>query len=381
MTRDVAQLHWRARAVHACAGVLLATLVATRALPLAAKPPLAPAPVEVPMPAEAPEVRGWPPAPADAFRADVYPSAAAADRAMADEVVALVRRVNGEAAPEHVEVDVPAAQDEAFAAVQQRVSVEFGSARFTKRDDAPPVRAGGLPRGTVRVQLRAESWEARARWARPSSPLRRGTLEVRAVGPNGDQRLRLAYLDKPWAEDFGAFLSAGPARPWVRGEAPRPGVSEADALRLARADAAGELVPRVVHEGRLDLSAGAGSEADLAKFIADSLAREPWLADQFVRRLSRPYGDVYHASVLVDASPSAMQSLAREWQSSRSAVVLARVERTVTTWGAVAALAGVLFVLYLLVNAFTRGYFAGRLRAVAVVAAGVGLVAVLLLLG
>jgi hypothetical protein len=100
------------------------------------------------------------------------------------------------------------------------------------------------------------------------------------------------------------------------------------------------------------------------------------VSDRFVRRFDRPYGQVWHAAVLVDGSPQLLRDMADEVTNDR------RAQRAGTIGNFVKG-AGVLVViglLYLVVNAVTKGYFVRRLRAGALLLA-LGGIAVIALLG
>jgi hypothetical protein len=100
-----------------------------------------------------------------------------------------------------------------------------------------------------------------------------------------------------------------------------------------------------------------------------------FVADRLTRRFHRDYGDVWHEAVLVDASPRNLQALADE----TNGIARARRASFIARAASGAAMVAVIFVIYVVVNAFTRGYFVWRLRVATALVLVVALGALLLL--
>ena len=77
------------------------------------------------------------------------------------------------------------------------------------------------------------------------------------------------------------------------------------------------------------------------------------IADRFITRLSRPYGHVYRAAILLDISP---EQLVKIRASQAVASQLARSTFAMRLTGGLVLLA-VAWLLYGLLNALTRGYY------------------------
>ncbi len=110
-----------------------------------------------------------------------------------------------------------------------------------------------------------------------------GDLHCAAITSSGHAEASVKYIDKPWVEEFSAFATKYPSR-FVAGYSNSLGSSESEARQVALLDAADEL-------RRYNLT-------DLA--MLENVA-----CDQFVQRLSRPYGDVWRVAMLYDV-PSLM---------------------------------------------------------------------------
>jgi hypothetical protein len=172
---------------------------------------------------------------------------------------------------------------------------------------------------------------------------------------------------KPWVEDFPAFASTGDGTRWIVGRSTLPCVSENEAFEAATRDARAQLLARV--RPLLGQSYDNRSEMWLQRRLAQDLV----IVDRSVSRVHRPYGDIWSESLLVDAPHDRLSRLAREHAIWRN-------DRRQTAWGAVASVAGLsitILLIYTAINAATKGYFRGRLRAAAALTLALGLLAAL----
>ena len=197
---------------------------------------------------------------------------------------------------------------------------------------------------------------------------------LRAASGSGVEFFESArYLDKPWADDWDSFLAmASPAQRWVRGQSAEPAAGRDEAVAAAQASAANALVPLIrEHSRRSAFARGPKGDAAIRQ-QALAWFRHNQPADVFVRKYTRTYGDVYDAAILVDASDSSLDEIARQIATA------ARIQRhrTGIAWIAGSSLAVAIPLLYLVMNTLTKGYFTWRLRSGAVLAALAGAAAI-----
>ncbi|HEX2972212.1 MAG TPA: hypothetical protein VHP11_07755 [Tepidisphaeraceae bacterium] len=186
--------------------------------------------------------------------------------------------------------------------------------------------------------------------------------------------IETVYVDKPWADSLADYVNRRPHERWVVGQSQRtctkPEDAAEDAMRQA-ADAVAAILGKRLAETR-SFAPGV-DEAWLAVRIQRELERGGLIKDRFVQRYERPYGTLWREAILVDASESNMDRLA--------AGVLDALRVRHAAWRntavSVAGLLVVIYLLYLFVNAVTKGYFVWRLRTAAIVLAAVGVVMVL----
>lgn len=234
--------------------------------------------------------------------------------------------------PEHVDLDTSAVNDPAPAEVS---------------DDEPP-------HATVRVQY-VNLPEHEADWG------------FAAVLRRGDQQRRLTtgYIDKPWVIDLEG--SGYSEESHVVVQSPSLHASAAEAVAEAREWAVGPLLGPVS-----DAIAQQGPRipGDLQQRIRDNM--DPAIVDTFVQRFTRPYGDVYRATLLVDRGPVAAGEIAQgpihEVRQLRHSVL------------SIGGLAVVLLALYGFLQVATRGYYTWALRGFTIVAL-IGSIVAMVLLG
>jgi len=155
-----------------------------------------------------------------------------------------------------------------------------------------------------------------------------------------------ARAAKPWIADFPAFVNDHPTGHWIVGQSTEPALSADEAESMARSDAA-EKIAQVLN------CDGGESQA----IIVSSLARSDWIVDRQIDSTEHPYGTIWHAAVLIDATGGRLDDLSRQIQFAvrRQHLHAAFLLAVSIGWLTVIGLC------YLLINWITRGYFRGRL--------------------
>jgi hypothetical protein len=169
--------------------------------------------------------------------------------------------------------------------------------------------------------------------------------------------------DKLWATDFAAYASAHSGQ-WIVGRCKQPCLSEAEAASQARADAARSAWPVVLSRFGV-----VPSDVDWLQSRIDADVSAGRLdADKLAEKFDRPYGSVWTEAVLVDVSPTRIDSLMHSYKSDRMKFHANETRsHEVLLIGIAAA-----WMAYLLLNTITKGYFTMRLRIAAAVATVLG---------
>jgi hypothetical protein len=160
---------------------------------------------------------------------------------------------------------------------------------------------------------------------------------------------------KLWMTDFPAFVNEHPGGHWIVGQTTEPALSAEEAESTAEADAAGEIADILNCDGE--------SRAMIVTSLGD------WIVDRQIDSTEHPYGTIWHAAILIDATSGKLDDLSKQIQFAQRrqhlrAALLAAVS---VAWLTAVGLC------YLLINWMTRGYFRGRLAVASLVLIFVGI--------
>lgn len=209
-----------------------------------------------------------------------------------------------------------------------------------------------------------------------------GTL----AGPEREISCRARYDRKLWLTDPQMYQAFERDRAVFRcvGRSPGLWATQDQALEEAMSDAADDLADQVERHMPSRRRPGHVDRAWLrqelrARLQQGSLAREPTargpqvrleplVQDRFVQQFDMPHARVWRAAVLVEASPAQVEALSRVMEDRLEQ----RHVRGATRWGSVAGLILLIVVVYLFLNAATKGYYTWALRGAAVVLFVVG---------
>lgn len=306
----------------------------------------------------------------ESFHADQYPSQRAA-------IVDLAKQVADElksrpTPPRQIELNSGAGVDDVVR--QQFVSALEGelpesqvsvSASESGPATAPVARVKLVTGDTTRI---AAPWNSEK-----DHKLLSGSYSAFVASAAGRATFTSRFTDKPWADDWADFVNANSSQRWLTAHSESPGMSEAEATDAARRAAAEDLAKLV----RDQMNARAARDAGPHIMVSREWVRDQALSslrrnvngmivrDVFVQRISRPYGDIWQASILVDASPKVIDKLVDSYNAA-ARVMTADTKRSVF---AVVGIVAVIVLLYLFLNTITKGYFMWRLRAVALLGA------------
>jgi hypothetical protein len=218
------------------------------------------------------------------------------------------------------------------------------------------------------------------------------TLRIDVTGQDGKFSSSASFLYKPWVDDFATFVNRNPGQNWILAMSRSPATSAGEALEQAMNDAVTQLEPRV--RQRMDRDSRSAARLLLRSQIRSGLEDQParypdiirlnqrgqiisdgLIQDRFVQQFKRPYGDVWQAALLIDASSRKVGDLAERCER----VLGSQQHHLRQTALSIAGVIALVCVVYVFLNSVTRGYFVWSLRAgaLAVIAGGVYLVLLL----
>jgi hypothetical protein len=202
----------------------------------------------------------------------------------------------------------------------------------------------------------------------PAPPRERGAVEISA-GPfsltvkPGDLSAEIGreWTGKRWLDDYASYVNSSATRSHMVGRSRQVAFSHEEARQLACIDAARQMYDRM--RGRLHPRLTQADErARVVQGIAQELMGGRGLLDYHSTQAHKYGEEVWTQAVLVDASDRRLASMAERF----NATVRERRANFAQTAASVAGLVVLICLTYGLVNAWTKGYVRGRLRAGAV---------------
>ena len=176
-----------------------------------------------------------------------------------------------------------------------------------------------------------------------------------------------APTTRPWAADFPAFANAAADRHWVVGRSSKPCLSESEAAEQARRDA-GSQVRALLRPHLSSRWLDGDAEAWLKGRVDRELVLGRLIVERSLSKVHRPYADIWSGAVLVDASGDRLAPIVRDYQEWRQV----RTHTLRRTGFSVLGFSAAILAIYAVMNALTKGYFRGRLRAGAGLVMGLG---------
>lgn len=182
-----------------------------------------------------------------------------------------------------------------------------------------------------------------------------------------------------WMEDPFSFANEHPNNRYLlRVDSDEFCASVREAQQQVLAAATEVLAERVREQLRGTQWWGGISEDQLRRHIHTALEhRDGLIRDHHLTRTERPYGELFRCSILLDASPMQVAALADRYKADAGSQLRGFIAR----WGGFTALVLVIVLLYVFLNAATKGYFVWRLRAAAAMAVIVSLIVAFAMVG
>ena len=309
-----------------------------------------------------------PAAGSEQFVPDVYASQVEAARGLGE---LWVRRA-AEKWDEPDRVKVYCCDPRVYAAVAEGIRSRLGDATVEKAraEECPDGFHDGKPGDD-------EAWvlvdvTATEKRVGPTGPFAGGDVVISSRGAS-DATVSARYVEKPWLASPPVLNVSGRRYVVGRSDPYKPAMSEAEAARAARRAAVDEVVAMV----RPRVGQAGADERWLRRSVEEKLAAGQFEVDRFPQRYDRRVGSIWREAVLLDVSPQNLSMLAgqlsREYRAER--------QNWLTSTASALGVLLVVYALYRLANAFTRGYFVWSLRTAAVVIATGGLVLLLMVIG
>ena len=230
-------------------------------------------------------------------------------------------------------------------------------------------RAIGLrTKGQIDVNLNTLEIETHpAPWSGESeTKLNSGKVKATATGGNREIAISANFVEKPWVENFADFVNRNPKNKWILARSQQSCTSQAEAEQQAMSDACRKIA-QLLNQVRQRRSGFTINPADIRS--------GDFIADKFAQSFDGAAGRIWRQAILINASQDKLAKLVSQkmitWQSWRV--------RWIRELISIVGITILICVVYLFLNAATRGYYTWSLRiaAVVLVLAGILLVSTL----
>ena len=294
------------------------------------------------------------------FGADVYPSKRAAAGALGKRLIDSIHDVFGE---DHGKISISAGSvEDTF--VKEMIKTLGGH--------GVEVAAEGEGAGGGVVELAIVDLESvEAPWSSGGDKKSEaGKFEATVRSGQKSSTVQVGFIEKPWVENFSSFLSRNPDSQLDLVRSSGSCTSQAQAHQQAVREAC-----RRVSEKLRGMQSDASILPPNFDVTENELSSSGLIVDRFTQRFSGLVSPIWREAVLVDTSEGKLSVLADK------KIGASRAKRQ--SWGRMAlTLFGMLLlicVVYMFLNAATRGYYSWALRIALIVLMGVGVFLVLML--
>ncbi len=206
---------------------------------------------------------------------------------------------------------------------------------------------------TVDIETHPVSWSGKS-----ESKLNSGKVEATVADNNKQTTISANFVEKPWIENFADFVNRNPKDKWILSRSQQSCTSHAEAEQQAINNACDKLACLLnqMHKQRFAVRGGfTVTDADIRN---NSL-----LADRFVQSFAGTAGRIWRQAILINASQDKLTELAKQKMLARQSWRTRWIRELLSIIG----ITILICVVYLFLNAATRGYYTWSLRIAAVV--------------
>jgi len=206
---------------------------------------------------------------------------------------------------------------------------------------------------TVDIETHPVPWLAESK-----IKLNSGRVEATFAGNNKQTTISASFVDKPWIENFADFVNRNPKDKWILAISQQSCTSQAEAEQQAINNACDKLacLLKQMHKQRF---------AVRGRFTVTNadIRNNSFIADRFAQSFAGTAGRIWRQAILINASQDKLADLAKQ-------KILARQSWRTRWIREILSIVGItilICVVYLFLNAATRGYYTWSLRIAAVV--------------
>lgn len=294
----------------------------------------------------------WLPGIEDEFEADIYSSKLSAVRSLGLHIGKPVRQVFGETSPNSIILFKGAHERGLIEEFGRAITRTFPDANWTIAPETVAVQPDevGIRIDIVKIQTHAAPWLNES-----ENEMTSGTIQASVLAGDKQASMSAEFVDKPWVDDFSDFLNTRPNSRFIIVKSADSCMTEAEANQQAVqractqiADMLGQASPR-----------RSGVPVSFARPVnSTDILDGNFILDRFVQSFEGTAGKIWRQALLVDVSTEKLKNLAQR----KAVIALARKTGFARMFFSIVGLIVLITVVYVFLNAATKGYYAWSLR-------------------
>ena len=316
---------------------------------------------------EPPAAAIWLPGIEDEFEANIYPSKLSAVRSLGLHIAEPVRQVFGETSPGGIILFQGAHDRGLIEEFGRAIARTFPDANWTIAPETVAVQPDevGVRIDIVRVHTHPAPWLSGS-----ENEMASGTIQASVLAADRQSSMSTEFVDKSWVDDFSGFLNTRPNSRFIIAKSAESCMTEAEANQRAVQNACYHVANMIGQ----NLPRRDGIPISFAKPVnSTDILEGNFILDRFVQSFEGTAGKIWRQALLVDASAEKLKNLAQR----KAIVATVRKRQFAGMLFSIIGLIVLITVVYVFLNAATKGYYAWSLRIAGIVFA---LVVIILLL-
>jgi hypothetical protein len=304
------------------------------------------------------------------FEADVYPSGISALRALARQVIKQIPYVMGESGS--LETIVIYSDSQAVNIIEEfrqaisklipeiKCRIEIGNIELNPNEMG--IRYSLETGDPANPMTYNDRMQVKGNMTILKIEGESGTIQARIFCGPRQSIVSTKYNNKTWVENFSDFVNIQPDKQYIVAKSSESCLAPGEAEQQAMEDAC------VQASGMLKDYSRQTSEYNLVNNLKASPAdiqESGMVIDKFVQSFDGSAGKIWRQAILLDVSPEKLNQLA----DKIAGITQVRRQRRLSTVGSIAGLFVLITIVYIFLNAATKGYYAWSLRIVGVVLA------------
>ena len=295
----------------------------------------------------------WSPGIEDEFEADVYPSKVSAVHSLGLQMALPVQQAFGDKlSPKRIILLEDDYDNQFLREFGKAVAKVFPETPWFIQDEWTEMEPD-------EVWMKLEFFDIHNRSAQRQSSsgkgITNGRIEATAMAKDKSSTITARFVEKPWVEDFSGFLNNKPNDRFIIARSSESCLTESEANHQAMENACVQ-VAQMLERNSDRLSAVPATL--LSQVNPNDILEGSFVVDRFVQSFEGTAGKIWRQALLIDASVEKLTQLAHR----KAYMVRARKMSLARTVSSVVGLLLLIIVVYIFLNAATKGYYVWSLR-------------------